>query len=280
MTLSDAAEQNLKNGDPVAALARLQEDVRARPSDGKLRVFLFQLLCVLGQWERALNQLKVASELDPLALPMAQMYGDAVRCEAIRTAVFDGSKSPMVLGEPEQWLALLIESRLRAGAGEAAQADELRLRAFAEAPASSGDIDGRPFEWLADADSRLGPVMEAIINGRYYWVPFSRLTKVTMEAPEDLRDLVWMPAHLDFDNGGESLALLPTRYPGSEASADGAVALARKTVWESIGEDAYRGLGQRLLATDAGETPILEIRSISVHADALVADDTPGKASG
>jgi type VI secretion system protein ImpE len=279
MTLSDAAEQNLKNGDPVAALARLQEDVRARPSDGKLRVFLFQLLCVVGQWERALNQLKVASELDPLALPMAQMYGDAVRCEAIRTAVFDGSKSPMVLGEPEQWLALLIESRLRAGAGEAAQADELRLRAFAEAPASRGDIDGRPFEWVADADSRLGPVMEAIINGRYYWVPFSRLTKVTMEAPEDLRDLVWMPAHLDFDNGGESLALLPTRYPGSEASADGAVALARKTVWESIGEDAYRGLGQRLLATDAGETPILEIRSISVHADALAADDTPGKAS-
>jgi hypothetical protein len=26
-------------------------------------VFLFQLLCVLGQWDRALNQLKVASEL-------------------------------------------------------------------------------------------------------------------------------------------------------------------------------------------------------------------------
>jgi type VI secretion system protein ImpE len=121
--------------------------------------------------------------------------------------------------------------------------------------------------------------MEAIVNGRYYWVPFSRLTKVTMEAPEDLRDLVWMPAHLDFDNGGESLALLPTRYPGSEASADGAVALARKTVWESIGEDAFRGLGQRLLATDAGETPILEIRSISVHADRMAADDTPGEAS-
>src|SRR5687767_13517249 len=279
MTLSDAAEQNLKNNDPVAALARLQEDVRARPSDGKLRVFLFQLLCVLGQWERALNQLKVASELDPLALPMAQMYGDAVRCEAIRTAVFDGRKSPMVLGEPEQWLALLIESRLRAGAGEAAQAEELRLRAFAEAPASSGDIDSRPFEWVADADSRLGPVMEAIINGRYYWVPFSRLTKVTMEAPEDLRDLVWMPAHLDFDNGGESLALLPTRYPGSESSGDGAIALARQTSWESFAADAYRGLGQRILATDAGETPILEIRSISVHAEGLAPDETPGVAS-
>jgi type VI secretion system protein ImpE len=279
MTLSEAAEQSLKSGDPAAALARLQEDVRARPSDAKLRVFLFQLLCVLGQWERALNQLKVASELDPLALPMAQMYGDAVRCEAIRTAVFEGSKSPMILGEPEQWLALLIESRLRTSRDEAAQAEELRLRAFEEAPVSTGDIDGRPFEWIADADSRLGPVLEAVINGRYYWVPFSRLTRLTMEPPEDLRDLVWMPAHLDFDNGGESLALLPTRYPGSESSADGAIALARQTVWESFAADAYRGLGQRILATDAGETPILEIRSISVLAEGLAPDETPGVAS-
>jgi type VI secretion system protein ImpE len=279
MTLSEAAERSLKEGDPASALARLQEDVRARPSDAKLRVFLFQLLCVLGQWERALNQLRVASELEPLALPMAQMYGEAVRCEAIRAAVFEGQKSPMILGEPDQWLALLIESRLRAGHGETSHAEELRLRAFEEAPTSSGDIDGRPFEWLADADSRLGPVMEAIINGRYYWVPFSRLTKVSMEAPEDLRDLVWMPAHLDFDNGGESLALIPTRYPGSEASEDGGVALARKTVWEPLGGDAYRGLGQRLLATDTGETPILEIRSISVQQEGAAAGETPGVAS-
>ncbi len=62
----------------------------------------------------------------PLALPMAQIYGDAVRCEAIRTEVFEGQKSPMVLGEPEQWLALLIESRLLGGRGEAAHAEELR----------------------------------------------------------------------------------------------------------------------------------------------------------
>jgi len=276
MTLSDAAERTLKEGDPRAALARLQEDVRARPSDPKLRVFLFQLLCVLGQWDRALNQLKVASELDPLALPMAQMYGDAVRCEVVRDDVFEGKKSPMVLGEPEQWLALLIESRLLAGRGESAQSEELRLRAFEEAPTSGGAIDGQPFEWIADADSRLGPVMEAVINGRYYWVPFSRVREVTMEAPEDLRDLVWMPARFGFQNGGESLALVPTRYPGSQGAEDGALALSRKTLWESIADDAYRGLGQRIIATDTGETPILEIRALSITSDGDPAPDSSG----
>src|SRR5262245_42743631 len=264
MTLSDAAERTLKEGDPRAALARLQEDVRARPSDPKLRVFLFQLLCVLGQWDRALNQLKVASELDPLALPMAQMYGDAVRCEVVRDDVFEGKKSPMVLGEPEQWLALLIESRLLAGRGESAQSEELRLRAFEEAPTSGGAIDGQPFEWIADADSRLGPVMEAVINGRYYWVPFSRVREVTMEAPEDLRDLVWMPAHLAFENGGEALALIPTRYTGSEAADDMTLAMARKTLWSEAAEDVHHGLGQRILTTDSEDVPLMDIRTITL----------------
>ena len=102
MSLANVAEQSLKGGDPLAALAQLQEQVRAKPADFKLRIFLFQLLCVLGQWERALNQLNVASNLDPSAIAMSQMYGDAIRCEAIRVGVFDGKTSPMIFGEGTQ----------------------------------------------------------------------------------------------------------------------------------------------------------------------------------
>jgi len=275
MSLAEAAAQSLKGGDPVAALAQLQEQVRARPADPKLRIFLFQLLCVLGQWDRALNQLDVASGLDPEALAMAKTYGDAVRCEAVRGDVFEGKKSPMIFGQPEQWLALLIESLLVAGSGERERSQELRSAAFDQAPASQGDIDGRPFSWIADADSRLGPVLEAVINGRYYWVPFSRLTKIQLEPPEDLRDMVWMPAHLQFENGGESVALIPTRYPGSETAGDGLIALARKTVWEEMGPDAHRGLGQRILATDADDAPLTEVPSITLSGSPEETADRP-----
>jgi type VI secretion system protein ImpE len=260
--LADAAEFSLKSGDPAAALAQLQEQVRAKPDDPKLRIFLFQLLCVVGKWDRALNQLGVAAGLDASALAMAQTYGDAVRCEAIRTDVFAGRKSPMIFGQPDQWLALLIESLLVAGRGEAARSTELRARAFEEAPATPGTIDGRPFSWIADADSRIGPVLEAVINGRYYWVPFSRLLKIDVEKPEDLRDFVWMPAHLQFENGGESVALIPTRYSGSEASSDGLIVLGRKTVWEEIAPETFTGLGQRVIATDVDDIPLMDVRSI------------------
>ena len=277
---ADAAEFSLKGGDPGAALAQLQEQVRARPDDAKLRVFLFQLLCVTGKWDRALNQLSVAADLDASALAMKQTYEDAVRCEAIRNDVFAGRKSPMIFGQPDQWLALLIESLLVAGHGEPGRSLELRARAFEEAPATAGTIDDRPFSWIADADSRIGPVLEAVINGRYYWVPFSRLLKVDVEKPEDLRDTVWMPAHLQFENGGESVALIPTRYPGSEASDDGLIMLARKTVWEELGEDTFRGLGQRVLATDAEEIPLMDVRSIVLTPAGDDAAAPPGDDNG
>lgn len=267
MSSLSSAEEQLRGGSPAEALKLLQEQVRSKPQDAKLRVFLFQLLCVLGQWERALTQLDTAASLDASALAMREMYREAIRCELLRAEVFAGRKSPMVFGEPEAWLALLIESLLRRGAGENEQADALHAQSFDQAPASAGSIDGKPFEWIADADTRIGPVLEAVLNGRYYWVPFERLARVTIEAPTDLRDSVWMPAFLQFQNGGESPALIPTRYPGSESSGDGLIQLGRKTEWEEAGADQYRGFGQRLLTTDAGEYPLMEVRAIDLGAD-------------
>jgi type VI secretion system protein ImpE len=263
MAAPSAAERSLRDGDPHTALKLLQEEVRGKAADPKLRVFLFQLLAVLGQWERALNQLEVAANLDPAALAMAQTYREGVRCEVLRAHVFEGKTAPMVFGEPEPWLAYLIESLLLNGRGQTKEADAMRARAFDEAPASSGTIDGRPFEWIADADMRLGPVLEAVINGRYYWVPFNRLLRISIEAPEDLRDVVWTPAHLLLENGGEAYALVPTRYAGTEKVEDGQLLLARKTTWDEPRAALFCGLGQRVLSTDTGEVSLMDVREIS-----------------
>lgn len=273
MTAISAAEQALRDGDPAAAVKLLQDQVRARPADAKLRIFLFQLLCVQGQWERALNQLNVAAEMDASTLPMAQAYRECIQCERLREEVFAGRKAPLLFGEPETWIALLIEAMLREGRGESAEAAKLRDQAFDEAPATSGTLDGKPFSWIADADMRLGPVLEAIVNGKYYWVPFSRLASVTIEPPKDLRDRVWMPATLQFSNGGEVVAFLPTRYAGTDLG-DGQLALARRTDWKEASPGLFVGHGQRMLTTDDGEIALMDARALSFGAgsDAAAAD--------
>jgi type VI secretion system protein ImpE len=275
--LSSAAEL-VAAGDPEAALVQLQNEVRAKAADPKLRVFLFQLLCVLGQWPRALNQLKVCGELDAGTLPMVNTYREAIQCEAVRESVFAGRTLPHVFGHPQPWVALLAQALQVEAAGDASGAARLRQQALDEAPATPGHLNGgEPFEWIADADSRLGPVLEAVINGRYCWVPFAALAQVEFEEPEDLRDLVWLPATLTLTNGGETVALVPARYPGSGSEADAAIRMGRKTEWVPLADGQYRGLGQRLLVTSQAEVALLDARElVMAPTDLPPEDDSAG----
>jgi type VI secretion system protein ImpE len=257
-----SAETSLKEGRLDDALSELQEQVKKDPADPALRTFLFQLLTVIGDWDRALTQLNVAGEMDPTALPMKQMYTEALRCELLRKKVFAGETSPMIFGEPEEWVALLTEAVKKAGQGAFEESVALRDKAFDAAPTTSGKVNDQPFEWIADADPRLGPVFEAVVNGRYYWIPIHRVHTVTIDEPEDLRDMVWAPVQFTWTNGGQAVGLIPTRYPGSENSEDHLIRLSRKTDWVEAAPDVWLGQGQRLLATDAGEFPLLEVRTI------------------
>ena len=257
----------LRSGDVDQALIQLQNEVRSNPANFKDRVFLFQILAVMGQWERALNQLKVAGELDPIALSMVQTYREALRCEVFRHHVFAGDRLPLVFGQPKEWVAHLLESFRLLCDGKFAESQSLRESAFEAAPAQAGtltdgnDVEHR-FEWIADADQRMGPILEAIINGKYYWVPLENVKELQIDPPADLRDFVWMPAHFEWTNGGETVALIPTRYPGSETSSDSRIRLAQKTEWADATPELSVGSGQRMLATDSGEYPLMEVRKI------------------
>ncbi|MCR8723327.1 type VI secretion system accessory protein TagJ [Frigidibacter sp. ROC022] len=257
-------EEHLRSGDLDAALAALQDRIRANPAEVKLRIFLFQLLCVLGDWKRAINQLKVCGELSPAALPMCQTYREAIICEVYREKVFAGEKEPLVFGDPSEWMAHLMEALKLLAQGHPDDAAKLRDKAFDAAPASPGMINGEKFEWISDADMRLGPCFEAIVNGRYFWVPFSRVKQLDFEAPTDLRDAIWMPATLTLPNEGQVVALLPTRYPGTERTGTAAEKLSRATSWTDAGAETFVGSGQRLWTTDNNEVPLMEARSLTI----------------
>ena len=259
------AEELIKSGKLAEALASLQQSIRADAADPRLRVFLFQLQSVLGNWEKALNQLKVLADLNAETLMLARIFGPVVNCEIFRGEVFQGKRTPIIFGEPMEWVGLLLRANEHIARGEFAAAQPLRDQAFEAAPATPGKLNGRDFEWIADADSRLGPLLEVILEGKYYWVPFCRIKKIVMEKPSDLRDLVWKPAVFVWTNGGEAAGHVPTRYPGTEATPDDQLKLARRTDWVERDSGITLGLGQRILATDAEEVPLLECQTIDIN---------------
>jgi len=275
------ARDVLRDGDARAALEQLKQEVRKAPRDVALRTFLFQMFCVFGEWERAVTQLNAAAQLDPITLPMAQAYRAAIRCELLRARVFAGARSPTIFADPEPWMSLLVEANRVLGAGKPTEAAKLRDDAFEQAPSVAGTIDvqgndKQAFAWIADADPRLGPMLEAVVDGKYYWVPFHRLRTLDIEPPTDLRDQVWMPAHFVWTNGGESYGFVPTRYPGSERAEDPALALAKRTEWQE-NDTWFLGLGQRMLTTDAAEFALMDIRQIEFHpSDIHVPEDAAG----
>ncbi len=256
------AEDYLQSGDLEQTLATLTEEIRSNPAKAELRIFLFQLLSVLGQWERAMTQLNVAAEMDSDAMLMAQVYRIALNSEVLRSEIFQGKRSPLIFGEPLEWTVWLTQVLPLIAAGELEAAADLRDRAFEAAPAISGQIDGQPFEWVADADARLGPILEAIVDGKYYWIPFQRIQGIQIEKPANLRDVVWVTATFTWTNQGQAVGLIPSRYSGSEKETESAFQMGRKTDWRDAGHDFFMGIGQRMLATDTGDYPLLEIREI------------------
>jgi type VI secretion system protein ImpE len=259
------AEESVRAGRLTDALAELQAQVRKQPADARLRIFLFQLLAVMGQWDRALTQLKVAGDMDASAATMTATYKEVLRCEMLRAEVFAGRQTPLLFGKPSEWMALMVQALQLTAQEKFEEAASLRERAFESAPMTAGSVDDQPFEWIGDADPRLGPMLEAIVNGRYYWIPFSRLSEVKIEKPVDLRDIAWTPAFLTLANGGETVALIPTRYPASESAANPALVMARGTEWVEHPGGTHLGLGQRLLATDQGEYALMDIRVITLR---------------
>ncbi len=254
------ADQLLRDGDVTGARAALVDIVRSRPADEQARMFLFQLLAVTGEWDKARNQLQSLSQVAAEAQMLSVTYGQAIDAEKLRAEIFAGrADMPVLMGE-DTWAADLARSISLAAKGDADGADSARDAAFEAAPDTPGSFNGDRFDWVADADSRFGPAFEAIVGGRYGLIAFDQIVSITSEGPRGLRDIIWYPVEIAFRNGQSAAAFLPARYPGSEAVDDTALRLARATSWADDGA----GIGQRLWSfSDGDDRGLLELREVA-----------------
>ncbi|WP_062064917.1 type VI secretion system accessory protein TagJ [Cellvibrio sp. OA-2007] len=244
-------------------IEQLYADIRNHPGKVEYRIHLAQLLMVNGQWNKALQQLQTAAQLDTKAAAMAQSYRALIQAETAREQVFQGLVNPQHISSPDDWEILLAESLVARAHHQLDAAEKFLQQAFNDAPACAFTIDGSAAAWIADGDSRLGPVCEVFINGQYFWIPFNKIHQITIEAPQDLRDLVWIPATITLTDFSRHFGFLPSRYPLSYAQANDQLSLASLTEWAAIDEHSWAGLGQKILVTNHGEYPLLAVRTLT-----------------
>lgn len=256
------ADDLLRSGDLPGARAALVETVRAEPSNEQARMFLFQLLALSGEWDKAKAQLAALASLSGEAQMLATAYGQALEAEAQRTAALAGAARARQ-HVPSDWYEGVVDALEHLGHGRFDAAEAARDAAFDAAPDTPGTIDGVEFQWLADADARFGPGFEAIIGGRWGLQAFDQVERITSTGPSDLRDLIWYPVQIAFRSGQSVAAMLPARYPGSERADDPGERLARVTSWQAT-DWGDAGSGQRLWSLSTGDdVGLLSVRSLA-----------------
>lgn len=212
------------------AVQAVSAELRDDPANQKRRIFLFELLCFAGEYDRAEKQLDILAQSGPQTEMGTLVYRAALQAERQRQEL-------LRLPDP-------------AGAGAA--------------PAGPGVLNGKPFESLEDADPRIGARLEVFAAGAYMWVPFRHVASLEIPPPKKLRDLVWIPAmvRLGPEMKGKELGqvLLPVLCPFSWRHTDDTVRLGRQTVWEEEGGPAP--FGQKCFLVDGEEIPMLEVREI------------------
>ncbi|WP_313623386.1 type VI secretion system accessory protein TagJ [Achromobacter sp.] len=265
----DSLRQLLQNRTLDCAIDESTAKIQRQPASASLRWLLFQLLCLKGDWLRALKQLQVWASLNTKHLRMAQMLRELLRAEAYRSEVMKGAKEPGWLDAPASWSRQLTQAIHAMESGDPARADMLRREALDAAPEAAGHANpGSGFGWITDSDSRLGPNCELLFSGGYRWLPFSQIARLSFPPVQDALDLIWRQCKVTLHDQTELSAYMPTRYPLTHDETD-AQKLAAITTWSDRSETTVAGAGQRTWLTDAGELPMLSILSMHFEGQAI-----------
>jgi type VI secretion system protein ImpE len=272
------AKALLDAGELEPAIEKLVGEVKASPSDTKLRTFLFELLCFAGQWDRAQKQLDVIGHQSTKAEVGVQVYRDNIKAERDRQRLFSDGLSPHFLSEPPAYVDLHLAAINRMREGNIAEAKQTLERAEEERPALSGKLNNRPFKDFRDYNDLVGPVLELIVKDKYTWLPMEQIKKLDVAPPKQLRDLIWTAARVESLDGTIGEVFLPVLYASSSEHSNNQVRLGRMTDWKDFGEDLYVPLGLRLFLVDEEDKPVFEARSVEFDG-VRVSDETAAPAA-
>jgi type VI secretion system protein ImpE len=244
--------------------AQLKE-VRANPADHGKRLFLFELLAFAGDLDRARRQIDAVNYGDMERDTQVLAYRKLLDAEQARRRLFSEGLTPQFLAPPPEHVHQRLEAVNRLRDGRPAEAAAALGRAAEATPVVKGQLNGKPFATLRDADDLFAGVLEVMAQGNYYWLPLEQIDSLTMNPPKVPRDLLWAPGRLAVRDGPAGDVFLPALYPGSHEHSDDQVRLGRLTDWKETGGPVL-GVGLHTFLVDEDSFSLLEWRQLEVTA--------------
>ncbi len=236
--------------------------VRTKPTDITARIFLFELSCFSGDWERAEKQLSVIENQDANAMIGSLIFKQNIKAERDRLSVFDDGLIPECLMLPPKYVEDLIIAGTHLREEKISEARELLDKIDTERPAFACKVNGEESIDFRDYNDLTMCVFEVIVKDSYAWLPFEHIEKIKFFPAKSLRDMYWMQAEVDMTNGTKGEMFFPTLYAGTFKNDDDKIRLGKVTDWREIGEEIFIGEGVRTFQYEGGYLPISKIETI------------------
>lgn len=240
-------------------VAEATRQVKEAPSDSAKRTALFELLCLSGEWDRAIKQLDAIGHTHAGLVPGVESLRQNVTAEKKRA---EAAGRPGFLTDPPVHVQLRVEARLRLRKGEPAAALELLEKAEEERPERPAEAGGKACADFRDYDDFAAPVLEFFLRDRWLWLPFEQLRSFEVDEPKRLRDFLWAPARVQMFDGSGGEGFIPALYPGSSAHADPLVRLGRSTETVEVGEGLAETVGMRCFLAGEEALPLFSLRTV------------------
>lgn len=261
------AHEQFEAGNLPEAVTAATEEVKKNPTDASRRVFLAELLCFTGDWDRADKQLDALGQIAPESALGVALFRQLIRGEQARQQFYREGRVPEFLQQPTPLLQLHLQASICLRENKIAEAAALLADAEAQRLKPCGTCDGQPFDDFRDLDDLVAPFLEVITsNGKYYWVPFDQVEEAELRPVERARDLLWRRTHLIVRDGPDGEVYLPTLYAGFPGDTDNALRLGRATDWRGGDGTPMRGVGQRTFLVGDADKTILEIKQLAFRA--------------
>jgi len=256
------AKDLLAAGKLTEAIEELLGHVKSNPSDSASRTFLFELSCLVRDWDRAERQLDVIGHQSAQSEMGVMVYRANINAERERRRVFSEGAQPHFLSEPPSYVDLHIEALKQVGRGQISEARATLDQAEEERPAIAGKLNEQEFKDFRDVDDFVGPVVELIVKDKYVWLPFEQIRSIQITPPRQLRDMIWASARIEALDGTIGEVYMPSLYSATTESTNDNVRLGRMTDFQKLSDELYRGMGLRLFTVDDDEKTLFEATPI------------------
>jgi type VI secretion system protein ImpE len=248
---------NLK-GAVDAALAL----VKSNPTNEAARIFLFELSCFAGNWERAEKQLEVIGHQDTVAMVGSKIYQQNFKAERDRINFFENGTRPETAMKAPEYVEDLIKANELIRLGKTGEARLLLDQIDVNRAAFKCTVNGDGFSDLRDYNDTTMCVFEVIIKDSYVWLPFEQVEKIEFFERKSLRDVYWPQGKFELTNGTSGELFFPSLYVNTWKSDDDLIRLGRSVDWRDLGNEIYAGEGARIYTMDGKDKSILDIKSI------------------